>query len=97
MDVPRIAVLHDLARSKISYKQTFIGVAWVVLRPLMSMGAFTLFFGKLAKLPSDGLPYRVLYFAALAAVDPFFDGVVEDHGNRGWKVEVCSRRCIFRG
>jgi lipopolysaccharide transport system permease protein len=51
---------------KVRYKQTLIGVAWVVLQPLMSMGAFTLFFGKLAKLPSDGLPYPVFYFAALA-------------------------------
>src|SRR5215472_12745472 len=51
---------------KIRYKQTLIGVAWVVLQPIMSMGAFTLFFGRLAKLPSDGLPYPVFYFAALA-------------------------------
>src|SRR5204862_5140658 len=47
-------------------KQTVIGVAWVVLEPLMSMGVFTIFFGRLAKLPSDGLPYPVFYFAALA-------------------------------
>jgi len=51
---------------KVRYKQTAVGVAWVVLQPLMSMGAFTLFFGRLAKLPSDGLPYPVFYFAALA-------------------------------
>jgi lipopolysaccharide transport system permease protein len=51
---------------KVRYKQTVIGVAWVVLQPLMSMGVFTLFFGRLAKLPSDGLPYPVFYFAALA-------------------------------
>src|SRR5260370_14800508 len=51
---------------KVRYKETAVGVAWVVLQPLMSMGAFTLFFGKLAKLPSDGLPYAVFYFAALA-------------------------------
>ena len=51
---------------KVRYKQTAIGVAWVVLQPLMSMGVFTLFFGRLAKLPSDGLPYPVFYFAALA-------------------------------
>lgn len=50
---------------KVRYKQTVIGVAWVVLQPLMSMGVFTLFFGKLAKLPSDGLPYQVFVFAAL--------------------------------
>jgi lipopolysaccharide transport system permease protein len=50
---------------KIRYKQTVIGIAWVILQPIMTMGVFTLFFGRLAKLPSDGLPYPVFYFAAL--------------------------------
>ena len=50
---------------KVRYKQTIVGVAWVVLQPLLSMGVFTIFFGRLAKLPSDGLPYPVFYFAAL--------------------------------
>jgi lipopolysaccharide transport system permease protein len=50
---------------KVRYKQTVIGIAWVVLQPLMTMGVFTLFFGRLAKLPSDGLPYPVFYFSAL--------------------------------
>jgi len=50
---------------KIRYKQTVIGVAWVVLQPLLTMLVFTLFFGRLAKLPSAGLPYPVFYFSAL--------------------------------
>jgi lipopolysaccharide transport system permease protein len=50
---------------KIRYKQTVVGVLWVVLQPLLTMGVFTLFFGRLAKLPSEGLPYPVFYFAAL--------------------------------
>ena len=50
---------------KIRYKQTAIGVLWVVLQPILNMLVFTLFFGRLAKLPSDGLPYPVFYFAAL--------------------------------
>ena len=50
---------------KIRYKQTAIGVLWVILQPVLSMLVFTLFFGRLAKLPSDGLPYPVFYFAAL--------------------------------
>src|ERR1700716_2619001 len=50
---------------KVRYKQTVIGVVWVVLQPLMTMGVFTIFFGRLAKLPSQGLPYPVFYFAAL--------------------------------
>jgi homopolymeric O-antigen transport system permease protein len=50
---------------KIRYKQTVIGVAWVILQPLLTMLVFTLFFGRLAKLPSGGLPYPVFYFSAL--------------------------------
>jgi lipopolysaccharide transport system permease protein len=50
---------------KIRYKQTAIGVLWVVLQPMLTMLVFTLFFGKLAKLPSQGLPYPVFYFAAV--------------------------------
>ena len=50
---------------KVRYRQTVIGVLWVVLQPLLTMGVFTLFFGRLAKLPSNGLPYPVFYFAAL--------------------------------
>ncbi len=50
---------------KIRYKQTAIGVLWVVLQPVLNMLVFTLFFGHLAKLPSQGLPYPVFYFAAL--------------------------------
>ena len=50
---------------KIRYKQTAIGVLWVILQPVLNMLVFTLFFGRLAKLPSDGLPYPIFYFAAL--------------------------------
>src|SRR5436190_5021985 len=50
---------------KIRYKQTAIGVLWVILQPVLNMLVFTLFFGRLAKIPSDGLPYPVFYFAAL--------------------------------
>src|SRR6266403_234301 len=50
---------------KIRYKQTAIGVLWVILQPVLNMLVFTLFFGRLAKLPSDCLPYPVFYFSAL--------------------------------
>ena len=49
----------------VRYKQTVIGIAWSVLRPLLTMVIFTVVFGKLAKLPSDGIPYPVLVFAAM--------------------------------
>jgi lipopolysaccharide transport system permease protein len=60
---------------KIRYKQTAIGVAWVVLQPLLTMAVFTLFFGRLAKLPSQGLPYPVFYFAALVPWTYFATGL----------------------
>lgn len=50
---------------KVKYKQTALGVAWVILQPLMGMLLFTLLFGKVAKLPSDGLPYPVFYYSSL--------------------------------
>jgi lipopolysaccharide transport system permease protein len=50
---------------KVRYKQTIIGIAWVVIQPLMTAAVFILFFHRLAKLSSDGLPGLVFYFAAL--------------------------------
>lgn len=50
---------------KVRYKQTALGVAWVAIQPLMTMIVFTIFFGNLAKVPSDGLPYPVFSFTAL--------------------------------
>jgi len=50
---------------KVKYKQTYIGVAWAVLQPLITMIVFTLFFGRLAKMPSEGLPYPVFSFIGL--------------------------------
>lgn len=50
---------------KVRYKQTAIGVLWAVLQPFLTMVVFTLFFGRLANLPSEGLPYPVFYFAGL--------------------------------
>jgi lipopolysaccharide transport system permease protein len=50
---------------KIRYKQTAIGAAWAVLQPLLAMTVFTLFFGRLAHIPSEGLPYQVFVYAGL--------------------------------
>jgi len=50
---------------KVRYKQTAIGVAWAVLQPLAMMVVFTLFFGRLAKIPSEGVPYPLFVYAAL--------------------------------
>jgi lipopolysaccharide transport system permease protein len=50
---------------KIRYKQTVIGAAWALLQPFVTMLVFTLFFGRLAKLPTNGLPYPIFYYCAL--------------------------------
>ncbi len=49
----------------VRYKQTVIGIAWSVLRPVLSMIVFTVIFGKLAKLPSGNIPYPILVFSAM--------------------------------
>jgi lipopolysaccharide transport system permease protein len=50
---------------KVRYKQTLLGAAWAILQPVLTMLVFSLFFGRLAKIPSDGLPYPVFAFTAL--------------------------------
>jgi lipopolysaccharide transport system permease protein len=50
---------------KVKYKQAALGIAWAVLQPVLGMLLFTLLFGRVAKLPSDGLPYPLFYFASL--------------------------------
>src|SRR5438874_6208556 len=50
---------------KVRYKQTALGAAWAVIQPFFMMVVFSLFFGKLGKIPSDGIPYPVFVYCAL--------------------------------
>jgi lipopolysaccharide transport system permease protein len=50
---------------KVRYRQTVIGAAWAVIQPLSTMVVFSLIFGELARIPSDGLPYPIFYYSAL--------------------------------
>ena len=50
---------------KVRYKQTVFGAAWAVLQPLATMVVFAVFFGRLAQMPSDGVPYPLFAYAAL--------------------------------
>ena len=50
---------------KVRYKQTVLGAAWAILQPVLSMVVFSLFFGRLARVPSDGIPYPVFAYCAL--------------------------------
>ncbi len=62
---------------KVRYKQTGLGVAWAVLQPLLTMVVFSLFFGRLAGVPSDGLPYPVFSLAALVPWTFFSYGLTQ--------------------
>ena len=61
----------------VRYKQTAIGIAWGILRPLLTMIVFTVIFGYLAKLPSEGVPYPILVFAAMLPWQFFSSSLTE--------------------
>jgi lipopolysaccharide transport system permease protein len=60
---------------KVRYKQTALGAAWAIIQPFCTMVVFSLFFGKLAKMPSDGVPYPIFTFAALVPWTFFANGL----------------------
>jgi len=62
---------------KIRYKQTALGAAWAILQPLLTMLVFTIFFGGLAKVGSDGLPYPIFSFAGLLPWTFFAQGLTQ--------------------
>lgn len=62
---------------KVRYKQTFLGFVWAVLQPFMTMVVFSVIFGYLAKVPSDGIPYAVFTYAALLPWTLFAHAVTE--------------------
>ena len=65
---------------KIRYKQTVLGIAWAVIQPLMTMVIFTVLFGKLGNMPSDGMPYPLFYFGALLPWT-YFSATLSNSGN----------------
>jgi len=60
---------------KVRYKQTALGASWAVIQPLFTMLVFSIFFGRLAKMPSDGVPYPIFSFAALVPWTFFATGL----------------------
>lgn len=65
---------------KVRYKQTELGVAWAILQPLLTMLIFTLFFGRLAGVPSDNVPYPIFAYAGLLPWT-FFANAITNSGN----------------
>jgi len=62
---------------KVRYKQTVLGAAWAIIQPLSMMLVFSLFFGRLAKIPSDGIPYPLFTFCALIPWQLFAHSLTE--------------------
>jgi lipopolysaccharide transport system permease protein len=65
---------------KVRYKQTILGAAWAVLQPFFTMVVFSVFFGRLAGVPSDGIPYPIFAYCALVPWS-FFAGALDRAGN----------------
>lgn len=65
---------------KVRYKQTLLGASWAIIQPFFSMVVFTLFFGRLAGMPSDGVPYPVFTYAALVPWT-YFSTALQFSGN----------------
>jgi len=79
---------------KVRYKQTVIGAAWAVVQPLFTMIAFSLFFGYLARLPSEGLPYPLFYYSALL-LWTYFANVLNNATNSVVEHQSMIKRVYF--
>jgi len=75
----------------VRYKQTVIGIAWAVLRPFLTMIVFTIIFGKLAKFPSEGVPYPILVFAAMLPWQFFSNSLSESSGSLVGNANLISK------
>ena len=76
-DLLYILMMRDI---KVRYKQTLLGALWAIIQPLFTMLIFTLFFGRLAAMPSDGIPYPIFAYAGLLPWT-FFSNAVTNSGN----------------
>lgn len=66
---------------KVRYKQTVLGTVWAIIKPVVSMVIFTVIFGKLAKIPSDGVPYPIFTFCALLPWNYFAESSSRSSGS----------------
>ena len=76
---------------KVRYKQTVLGAAWAILQPFLTMLVFSLFFGKLVKVPSDGVPYPIFTFAALVPWTFFTNGLTQASNSLGGHANLITK------
>ncbi|MEK7276056.1 MAG: ABC transporter permease [Chloroflexota bacterium] len=84
---------------KVRYKQTVLGAAWAIIQPFFTMVVFSIFFGRLAKIPSDGLPYPIFAYTALLPWQLFAHALSESAnslvGNQGLITKVYFPRLVI--
>jgi lipopolysaccharide transport system permease protein len=76
---------------KVRYKQTALGAAWAVIQPFFTMVVFSLFFGRLAKVPSDGIPYPIFAYAALVPWTFFAQGLTQSSNSLVGNANLISK------
>jgi hypothetical protein len=76
----QLLVVLTMRDVKVRYKQTVLGAAWAILQPFMTMVVFTIFFGHLANMPSDGSPYPIFVYSALVPWT-FFANAISSSSN----------------
>jgi lipopolysaccharide transport system permease protein len=75
----------------VRYKQTVLGVAWSILRPVLTMIVFTVIFGQLANLPSDGVPYPILVYSAMLPWQFFASSLTESSNSLVANAQMISK------
>src|SRR5256886_14956518 len=81
---------------KVRYKQTALGAAWAISQPVMTMVVFSVFFGRLAKVPSDGIPYPVFAFSALLSWQLFAVSLTEANNSVVGSQNLIKKVYFFR-
>jgi lipopolysaccharide transport system permease protein len=84
---------------KVKYKQTVLGAAWAILQPFLTMIVFSVLFGKLAKVPSDGIPYPIFVYTGLLPWN-YFSSALSSSGNSlvaSSNLITKLQKSIFRG
>ncbi|MBN1680156.1 MAG: ABC transporter permease [Anaerolineae bacterium] len=80
-DYRNLLVMFTWRTLSVRYKQTVLGAFWIIIQPVITMIVFTIFFGQIAKLPSDGIPYPIFNFTALVPWGLFAGGMASVSGS----------------
>jgi len=76
---------------KVRYKQTALGALWAIIQPFFTMVVFSIFFGRLAKIPSDGIPYPLFAYAALVPWTFFANGLSQSSNSLVGSAELITK------